>query len=118
MIFKKKSVLKKLFILVLVIPTLSFASEWKMESLMVTLEGCVKDDREIFESLSNGEILEYCACSTKMIANLLTENDVIDLYERNLLAKTAIELDEKYKINEICTEKLFYEEIILNEIFD
>ena len=116
--FKINLISKKLFTLILLIPTLSFASEWKMESLMGTLEGCVKDDKEFFESLSNGEILEYCACSTKMMSNLLTEEDILDLYERNLLAKTAIELDEKYKINEICTEKLFYEEIILNEIFD
>tara|TARA_Y100000996_G_C22449037_1_gene613020 strand:+ start:566 stop:919 length:354 start_codon:yes stop_codon:yes gene_type:complete len=109
---------KQFLILVLVIPTLSFASEWKMESLMETFESCTKDDKESFEILSNGEILEYCACSTKMIANLLTESDIVDLYERNLLGKTIIELNEKYKINVICTEKLFYEEIILNEIFD
>ena len=118
MMSKINLISKKLFILILLIPTLSLASEWQMESLVGVLEGCVKDDKETFELLSNGEILEYCACSTKMIANLLTENEVIDLYERNLLAKTAIELDEKYKINQICTEKLFYDEIRLNEIID
>lgn len=118
MMSKINLISKKLFILILLIPTLSLASEWQMESLVGMLEACVKDDKETFELLSNGEILEYCACSTKMFANLLPVNDLVDLHERNLLAKTMIELNEKYKINEICTEKLFYEEIILNEIFD
>ena len=108
--FKINLISKKLLILVLVIPTLSFASEWRMESLMETFESCTKGEKEGFELLSNGEILEYCACSTKMMSNLLTEEDILDLYERNLLAKTVSELNEKHKINEICTEKLFYEE--------
>ena len=110
--------IKKLLIILLIIPGMSFASGWNMENLIGTLQGCANDEKEFFDVLSNGEILEYCACTTKMMANLLTENDIIELYEKNQLADKMSELNEKYQINKICTEKLFYEETIMNEIFD
>tara|TARA_B100001093_G_scaffold343143_1_gene327891 strand:- start:441 stop:743 length:303 start_codon:yes stop_codon:yes gene_type:complete len=99
--------MKTLPALLLLIPSLLFANDWNMENLIGTLQGCANDEKEFFDVLSNGEILEYCACTTKMTANLLTENDIIELYEKNQLADKMSELNEKHQINKICTEKLF-----------
>lgn len=110
--------IKKLLIILLIIPRISFASDWTMENLIGTLESCANDEKDAYELLSNGEILEFCACSTKMMANLLTVNEIIDLHAKNQLLDKMIELNEKHQINKICTEKLFYEETIMNEIFD
>lgn len=99
--------MKNFLVIFLFIPFLLFSTEWNMENLIGTLQGCANDEKEFFDVLSNGEILEYCACTTKMTANLLTENDIIELYEKNQLADKMSELNEKHQINKICTEKLF-----------
>ena len=99
--------MKNFLAIFLLIPSLLFSTGWNMENLIGTLESCANDKKDTFELLSNGEILEYCACSTKMMANLLTVNEIIDLHATNQLLDKMIELNEKHQINKICTEKLF-----------
>ena len=102
--------IKRLLIILLIVPSLSFASNWTMENLIGTLQSCAYGEKENFDVLSNSEILEYCACSTRILANLLTEEEIFDLYEKNQLGEKILELNEKHEINKICTEKLFYED--------
>jgi hypothetical protein len=95
---------KFLLILILFVSNIVLASEWQMEDMRTMTDSCINKFIEEPGVLSNGEVLEYCACSIRNVTEKITIEEIVILYESGLYADKLIELE----INKICTENLFY----------
>ena len=98
--------IKKLLIILLIVPKISFASDWTMEALLLMLDGCTNDKPSNLDILSIGEKLEYCACSARKYSELISLEQTLNSYENGELNDLIYAVNEEHQINKVCTEKI------------
>lgn len=99
--------MKKIIILLLMIPNLIFSEEWSNEVFQTIINGCANE--KIKQGYSKGDSFEFCACTTNMLHAQISVEELIEAEKSGELFELLKNVDEQNDISITCSAKLLWE---------